>query len=312
MATVAVVIPSRNRPLALLRALASVRCQTHPPDELIVVDDASTPPLRDLLKAEPDVLVVTNATRRGAAFSRNRGVEVASSELIAFLDSDDYWAPEKLERQGALFSARPETDLVYCDQYVVDAAQRTRPSGKTMVSKNVLKHLIGFWTAPNTSTIMMRRSSFLRLGGFDETLTSCQDHDLWMRIATRGLVVGCVPERLSYFCTDQRERVSGATKERMAGVEAFLAKWRATIIAEGGKGAFRRFRNRYYAVAAVPLLTAELRRGGGAAWSLFLRYLMVNPEFYLKAFRQLLHAGSQADRSPPARQLPTAAARCER
>lgn len=295
MVTIAVVIPTHNRGAALLRALGSVARQTRPPDELIVVDDASHPPVTEVLAGEPETVgavpmlrVVVNPERRGAAFSRNRGVAASASELIAFLDSDDYWAPEKLECQAALFAARPELDLVYCDQHIVDPGGRRRPSGKTLISDDLLPHLLAFWTAPNTSTLMIRRASFLGLGGFDETLSSCQDHDLWMRIATRGLLVDCVRAPLSCFCFDQQERISSDPAARLAGIEGFLAKWRPTIDASGGSAAFHRFRNRYYVAAAVPLFVAALKAGRPAAWPLFARYLATNPELYRKLWRRLL------------------------
>jgi glycosyltransferase involved in cell wall biosynthesis len=291
--TVAVVIPTRNRRAPLLRALDSVRRQTQPPDELIVVDDASAPPIAEVLAGAPGIRLVVNRERLGGGGARNRGVASATSDLIAFLDSDDYWGAEKLARQHARFVARPELDLVYCDQYLLGPDRRPRPSGKTLISGDPLPHLLNFWTAPNTSTLMIRRTSFERLGGFDEALSSCQDHDLWMRIATHGLLVGCVPEPLSYFCLDQPARISRCAAQRMAGVEAFLAKWRDTITASAGERAFRRFRNEYYVAAAFRLFVEALNEHQlRVARQIFSQYLATNPALYRKAFRLLAAAVS--------------------
>ncbi|MGH6887029.1 MAG: glycosyltransferase family 2 protein, partial [Geminicoccales bacterium] len=112
MPSIAVVIPTHNRTTPLVRAVRSVLSQTLRPAELIVVDDGSTPPAGGCLADFPEVRVIVNPRRMGAASSRNRGVQAASSELIAFLDSDDYWADIKLEAQHAVFVERPDVDLV--------------------------------------------------------------------------------------------------------------------------------------------------------------------------------------------------------
>jgi glycosyltransferase involved in cell wall biosynthesis len=224
----------------------------------------------------------------GAASSRNRGVRASSSELIAFLDSDDFWADTKLEEQHARFVARPKVDLVYCDQYIVTADQRRLPSGKKLISEDILGHLLQSWTAPNTSTLMLRRSSFERLGGFDEALPSCQDHDLWMRVAQQGLVVDCVREPLSFFCFDHDDRISANYRDRMAGVEAFLQKWRDLIVERAGPEQFRRFRNRYYVTAAFSVFTSLLRSGRAEALIVFWKYLAANPAFYGKSLERML------------------------
>lgn len=118
MNTVAVVVPTQNRPALLDEALQSLVSQTLPPAEIIVVDDASTPPVdRDALaeKFGPTVRVLRNETARGLAYSRNSGVEASSSDYVTHLDDDDLLAPEALAEACAVLSNDPGLDLVFLD-----------------------------------------------------------------------------------------------------------------------------------------------------------------------------------------------------
>src|SRR2546423_12351156 len=114
---VSVVIPCKDRPERLLRALASVRGQTILPDEVIVVDDGSEPPLvHDSDEKIPVKLIRQN--NRGPSAARNRGVQEASGDWIALLDSDDTWLADKLETQLNLISRYESAGFCVCDMIV--------------------------------------------------------------------------------------------------------------------------------------------------------------------------------------------------
>ena len=182
--TVSVIIPSYNRYLLLAEAVESVRAQSFRDLELIVVDDGSddeTP----LLAREPDIryLRIEHSGMPGAV--RNRGVEVASGKYIAFLDSDDLWRPEKLERQLPLLEADESVPLVHTreewlrgERTVSQKSQRHRRSGD-IFSDALWKCTIG------PSTVLMRRALFRELGGFDETLEVAEDYEFWLRLTSR-------------------------------------------------------------------------------------------------------------------------------
>ena len=111
--SVSVVIPTFNRKELVFQALDSVARQTCPPLEVIVVDDCSSDGTVEALRAARfpfPVRIVSQATNQGPAAARNAGILKAGGRYIAFLDSDDVWLPEKLERQVALFDALPDRD----------------------------------------------------------------------------------------------------------------------------------------------------------------------------------------------------------
>lgn len=280
---VTVVVPTYDRRELLERALNSVRDQTILPTGVIVVDDASPNPVEPFVTDRYDNLtveVVRHEENRGAAAARNTGVKTADTEYVAFLDSDDYWDERKLEAQLDVFDAR-EVGLVYCDQYVVEPDGVIKPSGKTLPEEEVWTSLLDGWTAPNTSTLIFDRETFLDLDGFDTSLNSCQDHDLWMRLAREGIQVGVVKEPLSYFARDADDRISYDYPARMDGVDTFLDKWHHPIAEARSEQVFRRFAAEYRAKAALPIAYgALLERDLGTFTEVVYKYLLFNRSTY--------------------------------
>ena len=116
MLSVSVVIPSFNRSEVLQRALKSVYVQTRQPDEVIVVDDGSTDSTREMLRDSfPDVEYLYQSNQ-GVSSARNRGIERAKGNWIAFLDSDDEWLPNKLENQQAVVSNNAEIKVCHTEE----------------------------------------------------------------------------------------------------------------------------------------------------------------------------------------------------
>lgn len=280
---VSVIIPTRNRKEELVRAIESVRTQSLPAKEIIVVDDMSDFSVKKLLSGHPgdEIAVIRNSTRLGASESRNIGARQSCGEFLAFLDSDDYWEPTKLENQMSVFRRRPELGLVYCDQWRVDGRGQKNQSGKMLVDTDIFGHLIQGWTAPNTSTLVFRRKVFLELGGFDSKLSSCQDHDVWMRVGQQQVPVGFHPERLAYFSSSSPIRISRDYVRRLEGMERFLEKWKGAIEDSFGKAAFKRFKSEYVTKVAYPLASMCLREGQiPRAARITMKYLITRKGFY--------------------------------
>jgi len=130
--TVSVIVPTFNRESILPRALDSIVAQTFPDWEIVLVDDGSTDGTASLAARYADRLGdrfrFQQEVHRGPCHARNRGIEAACGEFIAFLDSDDEFAPAKLERQLALFHERPELGLVYSDYSCIDLQGSHFPS----------------------------------------------------------------------------------------------------------------------------------------------------------------------------------------
>ena len=127
--SISVVIPAWNAEETLARALESVLAQTRPPDEIIVVDDASTDGTVRLAKSYADqgVSFLSLRERRGAAAARNTGIRGAKGRWIAFLDADDEWLPTKLEKQAAAISANPKHRSSFVPR------RNSRPTGSRWV-----------------------------------------------------------------------------------------------------------------------------------------------------------------------------------
>ncbi len=184
---VSVVVPTHNRAAMLMRAIDSVLAQTCGDFELIVVDDASSDDTLQRLAAHPDprLRTLVSATACGAPRARNRGIAASRGRFVAFLDDDDEWLPEKLERQLEMFDrGPPQLGLVHGGSVVVAAA-----SGRVV---HTVVPTPGLAVRPadflgeitfTTSVVMIRRECFDAIGVFDESLAGAQDRDLWIRLA---------------------------------------------------------------------------------------------------------------------------------
>jgi len=186
---VSVVVATRNRRTLLARALASVNEQRYRDFEIIVVDDASVDGTGNWLRTEhPEILLVELSTRSGAAAARNRGVEQAQGEIVAFLDDDDAWRPSYLVTQMAQFDAHPEVQLCSTGHVEINgAAQITQPDLRPLFNyANALTHLLAECPVHTLSVVACRRTALDRIGPFDETLAIVHDLDWYLRLVVAG------------------------------------------------------------------------------------------------------------------------------
>jgi glycosyltransferase involved in cell wall biosynthesis len=183
--SVAVVIPCFNVAEFVEETLDSVAAQTHTPDEVIVVDDGSTDETPKVLRrvCQRFGFRLIRQENAGASLARNTGVRAATADLIAFLDADDCWLPEKLEEQVRLHTAKPTLDASYCgwrkvgcDGSVLGHTVNPKPHGD-----NFEALMLGNFTG-TLSTVAVRHRAFWQVGGFDASLSSNIDLDLLLRI----------------------------------------------------------------------------------------------------------------------------------
>jgi glycosyltransferase involved in cell wall biosynthesis len=191
-----VAISTYNRPELLLSALASVFAQTYEDYEVIVVDNGSCPATREALGAYMDRITYVWQENRGRAGGRNRALELARGTYIAFLDDDDEWLPDKLERQAAAFAAHPEAGLVHGHVDVVAADGRplldlTRLH-RRLWSRNHRRPVTYASYALEcrcfTSATAVHRAGFDAVGPYDPAMP-LEDVDLYLRLARRFEVV---------------------------------------------------------------------------------------------------------------------------
>ncbi len=197
MEAVTVVIPTRNRPDLLRLTLTSVLRQREVDLRVIVVDDASTENLTDVVSrfADSRVNVARQRVTRGVSAARNRGAAEATTEWVAFCDDDDLWSPEKLRHQ--LASARSlGRDWAYAGCVYVDAQLEIHGGTPPLPAEAMSAALHSYNAVPaGASNVIVRTEVLTRIGGFDENLTHVSDWDLWLRLARHG-VAACVDEPL--------------------------------------------------------------------------------------------------------------------
>jgi glycosyltransferase involved in cell wall biosynthesis len=187
-ATVTVVIPVHNRPGPVRAAIASALAQSYPVSEIIVVDDGSEPPLlAEQLGEDGDrITLIRLNNNSGAAFARQRGIEAASSEFIAFLDSDDIWHAEKLEHQMPLLMANAgQLVAVSCGWKVVREHNEETFYRVPIESADPMDFASGCWFSPG-STVVLPKAAFEVCGPFDSQLRRLEDFDWFLRFALAG------------------------------------------------------------------------------------------------------------------------------
>ncbi|MEK7846443.1 MAG: glycosyltransferase family 2 protein [Nitrospinota bacterium] len=199
MSKVSVIIPTYNRAHLLGRAIESVLEQTFQDFELIVVDDASTDGTGQLIRTFGDkrIRYIQHDMNKGSNASRNTGLRHARGEYVAFLDSDDEWLPEKLEKQLKVFQRGSEklglVSTRYSDEYL-DPDEPFMPHYRGNIFHKLLtENIIG-----SASTPLIKTTCFEKAGLFDETMPASQDWDMWIRIA-QHFEFDFVPEILARF-----------------------------------------------------------------------------------------------------------------
>jgi glycosyltransferase involved in cell wall biosynthesis len=192
---VSVIIPTYNRAKFLPAAIDSVLTQTYGQVELIIVDDGSTDDTDQVLSSYGDRIRVLKQQNAGPAIARNRGIGVATGDIIAFLDSDDQWLPSKLERQvESLKAAGPDVICCLCNCTVLYAnggktstfaIADTTPDCATGMWLNPVEVLLNRFVMFNQA-IAIRREVLERVGYFDESLRFGEDYELPFRLALEG------------------------------------------------------------------------------------------------------------------------------
>ncbi len=185
MSRVSVVIPARNAGRFLGEALDSVFAQGLDAPEVVVVDDGSTDDTARVARSYGRGVQVLDQPRSGSGRARNRGLEATSGDLVAFLDADDIWVPEKSRLQLTVLERDPRLAMVFSDMI---SFQDGRPEDRTFFEEREFDgrctpSSIFLRDIVSTPTVILRRSCLDSVGRFDESLAIGQDTDLWLRIA---------------------------------------------------------------------------------------------------------------------------------
>jgi glycosyltransferase involved in cell wall biosynthesis len=201
---ITVIIPAFNAAATILPALASVRAQTYRALEILVIDDCSTDATAEqvgrIVAEEPRLRLIRHDRNQGPSAARNTGLRAAAGRYSAFLDADDEWLPQKLERQVAALVAAPRAVLCCCNAVWMrdGVAEGTVYDGCAVASgpdawKGMLEDVYVGTPCAVVDTALARE-----FGGFDVALRVGEDQDLWLRLAFAGEVVA-LPETLVHY-----------------------------------------------------------------------------------------------------------------
>lgn len=226
---VTVVIPTYDGATRVADAIRSVHAQHYPNLQVIVVDDGSEPPLRELVPSLPrsDVELIRLDKNMGAYAARNAALDRARGEIIAFLDDDDLWIPDSLTGRLEVLERSPTALMVHAS--VIDhhpnGATTLRRAEDTDLRKLLIRDCIA------TSTVLVRKRTLGRVGRFDGSLRRFGDWDLWIRIAQVGPIarwdavaahVRVRPGSLQHGDIHAIESARGVILRRYEGLQAAL------------------------------------------------------------------------------------------
>ncbi|MGE3497578.1 MAG: glycosyltransferase [Candidatus Binatia bacterium] len=226
MPDVSVIIPTHNRRALVCEAVDSVVAQRAVEAEIIVVDDGSTDGTHDTLARFGARIRCVRQPHRGVSAARNAGARLAVGAWLAFLDSDDLWAPDKLARQLAYHRARPRLRASQTGEIWIRHGVRVNPCHHhakpegDIFAPSVRRCLV------TPSAVLLDRALFTRLGGFDESLEVCEDYDLWLRLSSTE-PVGLLPDPLVIKRGGHADQLSrrhwGMDRFRIAALAKLLA-----------------------------------------------------------------------------------------
>ncbi len=180
---VSVIIPTYNRLGFLREALDSVHAQTFQDYEVIVVDDGSTEDIAAGVADHPVRPRIVRQERSGPGAARNRGIEEAVAEKIAFLDSDDLWAPTKLARFIDMLESSPEVRIAYGPMLPIDAERHDVPGRTKRCHDGRITTQLFLSSFVHVPTVVSYKKTLVDIGGFDPGLPVCEDYDLWLRLS---------------------------------------------------------------------------------------------------------------------------------
>ena len=269
---VSVIIPTFNRGWILRESIQSVLDQTYLPMEIIVVDDGSTDDTPEILQAFGNQIRVIKQTNKGVSAARNHGIRKSRGELIAFLDSDDLWTPDKIDRQVAFFTKNPEAMICQTQEIWIRNGKRVNPKNKHKKIGGMIFEPSLHLCLVSPSAVMIRSALFELKGCFDENLPACEDYDLWLRISTTHPVhlmeCSCTIKRGGH--EDQLSSNHSLDKYRIQAIEKLLGS--NTLTPEQHRAALKVFQEK-----ALIYGQGCMKRGKKEEGSLYLRKIATKP-----------------------------------
>jgi glycosyltransferase involved in cell wall biosynthesis len=263
---VSVVMPTFNRLRFLRPAIDSVYAQTFGNWELIIADDGSDSETRQFLQSltnHPHIKVVWLSHTGSLAITRNATLREAGGEYVAFMDSDDLWAPLKLERQIAALRARINCHWSYTAFVQVDASGKPLPDEAQRrwipCQGDIFEQVVTGNASIRTPSVVAARELIGRAGGFDEAMLSATDYDLWLRLALYS-EVALIDEPLVYVRRHDEHHSRQYWQSAFVGRDRSLRRCQQ-LVGSGRRSLLREERMRN----ALRLVALHSERGTGVS-----------------------------------------------
>jgi glycosyltransferase involved in cell wall biosynthesis len=259
---VSAIITTKNRTDLFKRAIKSIFSQTVRPEEIIVIEDGGDYSVENWIEDNyhNDVIFFRQMNSQGLSSARNKGLELAKHDLIAFLDDDDEWLPRRLEEQLSFYKKLNdyEKENLACIQVGCNILNENN----TLVSValpvhfgNMKESIINFnGIVTHSSCFLFSRKALISVNGFDNILKSGIDHDIWMKLAVKNYISFSIKIPLVNVYIDSRETMMKNTNQRLEGTDEFVKKWGSTFI-EWFDNSFPR---RYYILVISGLMGVKL------------------------------------------------------
>ena len=185
MMNISVVIPTYNRIELLKRSIDSVINQTIKPSEIIIVDDGSNDGTEAMVKKKYDSLKLIKQKNKGASAARNSGIKASSGEWICFLDSDDEWKNDKLEKQITAVANNSDYKFFHSNEIWIKNGKRINQKKKhKKYGGDIFKKCLDMCRI-SPSSVLIDKNIFEEIGFFNENLVVCEDYELWLRICDK-------------------------------------------------------------------------------------------------------------------------------
>lgn len=283
---VSVVLPTYDRPESLKEAFRSVKKQTYPRIELVVVDDCSPVPAAESIDEVgtdgiSTVRCVRHDDNQGANAARNTGIRRSTGELVAFLDDDDRWMPEKVTRQVRRFEDGPaDLGVVTVGTRIVDSDGTWIGTSRASVEGDAFESLLYGAVVGSFSRIMVRSEAISQAGLLDESFPSWQDREWCLRLS-RHCTFASVSDILVERRIDSDDRISDDFEQkRDVSYPRFLEKHRS-LAAEQGTLVERRFVASLSRTLAFSGLSHGYYRDAIKYLSISLVYYPFDPKSYV-------------------------------
>ncbi|MDC1316061.1 glycosyltransferase family 2 protein, partial [Alphaproteobacteria bacterium] len=277
----------------VIDAIKSCLEQTIPPNEIIIVDDNSSND--ELIKLKSNIKLLSNNTikvielkkNNGPSHCRNHGVNSSNFNVIFFLDTDDLWLDNKIEKHLQLYKIS-SVDSIYDNQFYINENNIKSTINFDMIDDNFINALFNGWGPPNLSSLSIRKDIFIKLGGLDPNLRFSEDQDLFINFDLYKVNLSTILDRLTFFRNIATDRVSYDTQKRITGTLKFLSKWESLFKCRYGKSKYLNYKNNYISNFVHVLALYELKKFNLIIFlSIFCKFLLFNKYFYIKFFNKI-------------------------